>query len=196
FINLASGSDLEVGNGLRSCTTSVNATAPFQVSGQTVVLIDTPGFENTKTSDLDILKDITMYMARIYKEGKRLDGVLYFHPVADTRAAGIAVRNFKLFRGLCGDEAFRSVTIVTNMWGLLPNRELGEARELELKTDPEFFQPAAEKGAQFMRHADTKESSHMIIHSLLTGGHTKLAIQTQMVDERLRLGKTAAVAEL
>ncbi|PVF93009.1 hypothetical protein CPB86DRAFT_743373 [Serendipita vermifera] len=196
FINLASGSDLEVGNGLKSCTTNVKATAPFQVSGQSVILFDTPGFENTKTSDFNILKDISMYMARIYKEGKRLDGVLYFHPVADTRAAGVTVRNFKLFQGLCGDDALSSVTIVTNMWGLLPSRELGEARELELKTDPDFFLPAVEKGAQFMRHVDSRESSHNIIQSLLTGNHMKLAIQTQMVDERLRLGKTSAVAEL
>lgn len=53
FINLASKSKLKVGNGLKSCTAEVIPTAPFLVGDKWVVLLDAPGFEDTKTSDFD-----------------------------------------------------------------------------------------------------------------------------------------------
>jgi predicted GTPase len=64
FINLASGSKLHVGESLESCTDQVNATAPFQFEGRRVVLVDTPGFDDTTKSDTDILLMISKYLAQ------------------------------------------------------------------------------------------------------------------------------------
>ena len=63
FINLVSGADLGVGRGLRSCTKSVQLAGAFNLDGRRVVLIDTPGFDDTTRSDTDILKMIAAFLA-------------------------------------------------------------------------------------------------------------------------------------
>lgn len=63
FINLASGSDFGVGRGLRSCTNAVQLAGAFNLDGRRVVLIDTPGFDDTTRSDTDVLKMIAAFLA-------------------------------------------------------------------------------------------------------------------------------------
>ena len=63
FINLASGSQLAVGSGLRSCTASVARSMTFELWGRPVTLLDTPGFDDSNISDTDILKRIALYLA-------------------------------------------------------------------------------------------------------------------------------------
>ena len=63
FINLASGSNLRVGKDLKSCTVDVKLADEFTVDGRTVILIDTPGFDDTSKSDADLLKLIAAYLA-------------------------------------------------------------------------------------------------------------------------------------
>ena len=63
FINCASGSSLRVGTGLESCTDEVNPVDAFALDGRPVVLIDTPGFDDTSKSDTDILNSIAAYLA-------------------------------------------------------------------------------------------------------------------------------------
>jgi hypothetical protein len=38
---------------------------PFGPPGQKVVLVDTPGFDNTEKSDLDVLWDIASYLEKL-----------------------------------------------------------------------------------------------------------------------------------
>ena len=63
FINLISGSNLGVGKGLRSCTGAVQVAGSFNLDGRRVVLIDTPGFDDTVRSDTDVLKMIAAFLA-------------------------------------------------------------------------------------------------------------------------------------
>jgi predicted GTPase len=63
LINLASGSNLRVGRGLKSCTSTVQTSMPFEFDDRRVVLIDTPGFDDTNKSDTDILRMIAHYLA-------------------------------------------------------------------------------------------------------------------------------------
>ena len=62
FINRASGSNLRVGTGLKSCTDEVNPVDPFLLDGIPVILIDTPGFDETSKSDVEVLKLIAAYL--------------------------------------------------------------------------------------------------------------------------------------
>jgi len=63
FINLLSGSTLRIGKGLQSCTSVVQAAAPFELDGRQVILIDMPGFDDTTKSDTTILKMIANFLA-------------------------------------------------------------------------------------------------------------------------------------
>jgi len=147
FINLASGGDLRVGDGLRSCTSSVAYSHEFDVSGRNVFLIDTPGFDDTTMSDTDILKMISLYLQTTYERGIKLSGVLYFHRISDNKMGGVSRRNFNMFRKLCGEETLRNVLIVTTMWGIVPVPQ-AEAREKELASDDLLFKSVIDKGAR------------------------------------------------
>ena len=63
LINMASGSSLRVGRGLRSSTAEVQLADEFTLDGRPVVLIDTPGFDDTDRSDTDILRLIAAFLA-------------------------------------------------------------------------------------------------------------------------------------
>ena len=52
-----------------------------------------------------------------YEASSTLAGVIYISRLSDKRFSGIAARNFKMFRELCGDKTLRNVIFVTNMWG-------------------------------------------------------------------------------
>ena len=62
FINLVSGSHLQVGEGLRSCTPDVQTSNPFDLSGRRVTLIDTPGFDDTLKTDTEILRLVSSFL--------------------------------------------------------------------------------------------------------------------------------------
>ena len=63
FINFASGSNLRIGMGLKSCTAEVQLSNEFTLDDRRIVLIDTPGFDDTSKSDTDILKIIAAFLA-------------------------------------------------------------------------------------------------------------------------------------
>jgi hypothetical protein len=46
-----------------SCTNAIQMAQPFQLDGRRVVLIDTPGFDDTNISDLEVLKMIAGFLA-------------------------------------------------------------------------------------------------------------------------------------
>ncbi|CAA7260918.1 unnamed protein product [Cyclocybe aegerita] len=195
FINLASGSNLRIGRGLISCTNVVQVAEAFELGGRTVTLIDTPGFDDTTKSDADILRMIGLFLATTYQQGKKLAGVIYIHRISDFRMGGISTRNFKMFRELCGESTLKNVVILTNMWGEV-SREVGEAREEELATQDMFFKPVLQKGAQLLRHGNTRESAHLVLRHIIENRPLSLQIQRELVDQKKDISQTAAGAEL
>ena len=60
---MASQSNLRIGMNLESCTAEVQLADTFTLDGRPVILIDTPGFDDTSKSDTDILKLIAAFLA-------------------------------------------------------------------------------------------------------------------------------------
>ena len=60
---MGSGSNLRAETGLKSCTTEVQPANEFTLDEQRVLLVDTPGFDNTDKSDTDILNMIAAFLA-------------------------------------------------------------------------------------------------------------------------------------
>jgi len=61
-VNQASTSRLRVGEDLESCTSEIQESGEFILDGQRVILIDTPGFDDTHQSDTDVLKSIAAFL--------------------------------------------------------------------------------------------------------------------------------------
>ncbi|KAG9227673.1 hypothetical protein CCMSSC00406_0000681 [Pleurotus cornucopiae] len=195
FINVASGSALRVGSGLTSCTDAVQTSEPFWLENRLVRLIDTPGFDDTAKTDTEVLTMIAAFLSSMYRRGVMLSGAIYIHRISDIRMGGTSTRNFKLFRGLCGETMLRNVVIVTNMWGEV-TLDVGEAREEELKSQDDFFKPVLERGAQLKRHYDTPASAHAIVGCVASKTPRALRIQRELVDEQRVITETTAGAEL
>ena len=127
-------------------------------------------------------------MAR-YENGSKLSGILYIHRISDERFTGVSVRNFRMFRRLCGDSTIKNVILVTNMWGKV-KQDVGEARERELIDT--YFKEALDKGAQLTRHDETTQSSHDIVRRIMKNDPAPFQIQRELVDEGKGIGDTAA----
>jgi predicted GTPase len=62
FINCASGSDFVVGHALESCTAEVKHTEPFELDDRKIILVDTPGSDDTNRKEVDILNAILTFL--------------------------------------------------------------------------------------------------------------------------------------
>lgn len=100
----------------------------FEHEGNVVHLIDTPGFDDTHTSDREVLEGIVTWMGQAYKDHITLSCILYLHRIIDIRLGGTGLRNLIMFRKLCGDDFYPRVALVTTMWDRVPRAE-AEARE-------------------------------------------------------------------
>jgi hypothetical protein len=86
FVNRATNTDaFRVGDGLRSCTSEIQLSPEFTVDGRPVVLIDTPGFNDTVMEDADVLKDISAFLATVCV-------IPTSHRISLTRDSGMRVR--------------------------------------------------------------------------------------------------------
>jgi len=65
FINVATGVDAGVGHDLESCTSEIGI-VKMTYPDFNIVLVDTPGLDNTKITDSDILKIISDWLGITY----------------------------------------------------------------------------------------------------------------------------------
>jgi hypothetical protein len=65
LVQLLSGADFKIGHGLESCTDKVEVTPAFDFEGYKIVLIDTPGFDDTNRSEKDILNEISKWLTNM-----------------------------------------------------------------------------------------------------------------------------------
>ncbi|CAE6458220.1 unnamed protein product [Rhizoctonia solani] len=191
FANVASGDSMKVGRGLTSCTQKVEPTTMFLVDGKPVVVIDSPGFDDTYASDAEILKSVAGFLSIAYTESFKITGLIFLHKITDTRVGGKALLHMRMFRQICGIDALKNVVYVTNMWSEPPT-ENELLRESELRESDQFFGMPLSQGAQMSRHNNTQESAHDIIRKVLPRppGVTELA--KELVDEGTSLDKTKA----
>jgi len=181
-----------------------------------VLLLDTPGFDDTTMTDTDVLRIISAYLVTMFvlrilffltwqyltgdlsplrnKQGARLVGVIYMQRISDFKVGGSARRDLRMFQELCGEEAYENVIVVTNMWGQVPEED-GEARELELKTKDIFYKPILDRRGIMERHDNTRESAHRILEKLIHKEPAVLRIQRELA-EGTDITQTAAFRQL
>ena len=128
-----------------------------------------------------------------YSAGVTLAGVIYVHRISDDRFGGVAAKNFRMFRKLCGEKTLKNVVLMTNMWGRVTPQQ-GADREQQLRDD--YFKAAIEKGVQLCRHTNTLESARAVLRMILENQPAVLEIQRELIDEHKDIGQTRAGEEL
>ncbi|KAJ9607870.1 hypothetical protein H2200_007949 [Cladophialophora chaetospira] len=191
FINKLKEGAAGVGHDILSHTADVNM-IQTTLSGSPIAIVDTPGFDDTTRSDGEILREITKFLVAQYKLGIKLKGIIYLHRITDVRMQGSALQYFEMFRRLCGEDAFENVALVTTMWGLLKDKEVGLQREEQLIE--KFWEPMMEMGSYATSFDGSRESAEGIISVLFGKEDVVLRIQKEIVDEGRVIEETTAGA--
>ncbi|KAK8043788.1 hypothetical protein PG994_012626 [Apiospora phragmitis] len=200
FISKVTGrTDLEIGHSLTSCmhalthgstesllllllhATNLDSPLPYlgtrdiqvietKIDGQTVSFVDTPGFSDTHMSDTEVLQLIADYLAAAYKRDMKLSGIIYLHPISDTRVTHHATKNLQMFQKLTGEK--------------------------NLKND-KFWRVLLAYQAKAERYAGTTESAQRLVAQMLADNKPfYLQLQEEMGKDNKALRDTAAGREV
>ncbi|KAI1084592.1 P-loop containing nucleoside triphosphate hydrolase protein [Whalleya microplaca] len=192
FISKVTGrKDLKIGHNLTSCTQEVQV-VETKIDDRTVRFVDTPGFSDTHLSDTEVLEMIADYLAVAYSEKIRLSGIIYLHPISDTRVTHHATKNLEMFRKLTGQKNLKNVVLTTSMWDKVTPEE-GERRERELRE--KFWTVLLAFGAQSVKYGGTTESARAIASMLIGNQPFYLQLQEEM-GQGNALKDTAAGREI
>ncbi|TVY71324.1 hypothetical protein LSUE1_G008674 [Lachnellula suecica] len=191
FINTSCGSSkMKVGRGLRSCTKDLGGTT-FDLDDGEVTLVDTPGFNDDKLTDTEVLVMIANFLEVTYAEGIKLAGIVYMYDISGERMGGTGEQNLSMFEQLCGTDFKTNVAIVTNRWDKMEgDEELAEERITQLQE--EYWADWLENGTKLFRHDGTPYSAHKIIRHLAKLPVKGTKLQKQLVEQDIPLMDTAA----
>ncbi|KDR82114.1 hypothetical protein GALMADRAFT_59333 [Galerina marginata CBS 339.88] len=198
--NLTGQLGKRVGHSLKSCTTVVGAVRikNHRKYGDRIVLVDTPGFDDTEKSDLEILRIISDWLMELCKARVFLCGIVYLHRITDMRMSGSHQRNLSMLGELCGTCAAKKVTLVTTMWdGIEPN-DLGLIEKKEEALKSTYWKSLLDHGASTARFQNTTASAWAVIGDILAKPveNTILHLQQEMANLKRPLEETEAAKRL
>ncbi|KAJ4365016.1 hypothetical protein N0V83_008632 [Neocucurbitaria cava] len=176
--------------------TQVIQTARLQIDNKWVVLIDTPGFDDTDRTDADILKLIADYLAETYHNDMLLTGVIMLQPINANRVQGSERKRTRLFEKVCGPNAYGNIVIATTMWSDLERESIGMDRMRERVREMSFWGAMVDKGAQVVKHDNTPRSARNIIQMLINKRAVPLQMQQELVTNGGLIAQTSAGRQL
>ncbi|KAL9085634.1 MAG: hypothetical protein Q9165_007535 [Trypethelium subeluteriae] len=189
FINKLEGRNIvEEGADLNSCTQKC-ALVPVQIGQSKVLVIDTPGFDDTKRSDSEILDEIARILACQYQLGVQLKGVVYMHRITDLRYGNSAVKTFEICKRICGEDALKNVLLVNSRWDQV-DEVTGAKREKQLRE--EFWSYMFNRGSNIGRYHGSRESAQSLVSQLISKDSVTLELQKELVDQNKTLNQTTA----
>ncbi|EDR05776.1 uncharacterized protein LACBIDRAFT_302491 [Laccaria bicolor S238N-H82] len=202
FINSYFGQDkAQVGHDLKSCTATLQPfinDLPPDESGKPrrLVLVDTPGFDDTNEADSEILRRIAVWLASSYGPGKTCGGLIYLHDLTDARMRGSTLQNLKVFEKLCGKKNLGAVVFGTTKAGKLTPEAY---RRREKQMSDVYWKDFKRKGAIVFNLRPSHESAKQLVQTVLDRvqeDERVLLIQTELVDLAKILPETKAGKEL
>ncbi|KAF9352062.1 hypothetical protein BGX26_010041 [Mortierella sp. AD094] len=187
LVQSLSGKNVGIGHDLSSCTQDIEE-VECVIAGNTITLLDTPGFDDTSRSDTEILESIAKWLAKMHCH--KVCGVIYMHSILDDRMRGSSYKNLRMFEKMCGQDALKNVVMLTNRWGQIDEQTACD-RERELADT--FLKMYLTAGCRLMRYR-TRDDLVRIVTDFLNISPTLLGIQREMVDEHKSTSETSAGA--
>ncbi|KAG6913645.1 hypothetical protein DXG01_005352, partial [Tephrocybe rancida] len=200
FINVVTGRDAtKASHGLESCTPQLLPVILPHPTDQTrrIVLVDTPGFDDTGLSNSEILQRITVWLAQLYSANMTLAGVIYLHDITEVRWLGSFRKNLDMFNKLVGRDAIRNVVLATTNWGVIPNKD-GTCDRRKKKLSESNWKDMISLGAKLDRFAKSPESGWAILNHIINHADviSNVEIQKELVEIKKILPETAAGSAL
>ncbi|KAF9043429.1 hypothetical protein BJ165DRAFT_1595380 [Panaeolus papilionaceus] len=157
------GSSKISSNGLDGCTQGVstyklnNVTRP---NGNPIYLVDSPGFADTKISEMAIVSMLHKWL----EDNRIFNRLLYLTPITSTRLPGTQRQVLKTFHALTGVKTAQNVTIVTTMWdNIWGENATKRAEDNYQQLQNDIWKDFIEEGAQMSQFYNTQESALSIL---------------------------------
>ncbi|KIM71863.1 hypothetical protein PILCRDRAFT_748336 [Piloderma croceum F 1598] len=167
-----------VGHGMVSHTSAIREIrVNHPTTGDPVILVDTPGFNDTNKSDADILEQITEWISKTYKGKLIFATIIFLHRITDNRIS-----------------VMPDVVLATTMWSDT-NPETGIKREFELK---HIWADMLAQQCRVERFEDTYQSAWFIIghrRKILDGTTAKENDETEPKGTEMRQTKQSLYIE-
>ncbi|KAF9033816.1 hypothetical protein BJ165DRAFT_1410185 [Panaeolus papilionaceus] len=135
-------------------------------------LIDTPGFADSKISEMEIIQ-----MVRTWLKDNGIEfvqGVLYMTPINETRLPGTKRRTIEMLKALLApSNELRTIIFVTTMWDTLHNEQTrlrGESNFVQLKD--EILKEFVANKAKVACFTNTRLSGLKTLDSIYSGSRT------------------------
>jgi len=171
FINAATGSAQEnINRSLSPVDNGIQIVRYNGDDGNNYVFLDTPGWDDVKTTDVDILKRIATWLKKSCKGKVRLAGIVYLHRIAQNRVQGPPFSHHNKFVDLCGKGAERNVILVTTMCGNIAS-EVESAREAELRQ--KYWNLMLNNGSDMTKFNGQSTDAWRIINLLVSNQQNK-----------------------
>ncbi|KAL9615846.1 MAG: hypothetical protein Q9204_008653 [Flavoplaca sp. TL-2023a] len=182
FISKLAAREMKIGHHLHSCKkhsqhhekallsdvgrsgTDQVEEVPCKVGDEYVILVDTPGFNDTHRSDTEILTALADWMKSSYHDEMILDGIIYLHAISDTRMTNSSLRNLHMFRRLVGNHNLKNVVLATTKWSVPPHED-ELRREKDLTS--EFWSTMMAAGSVVERFENDAASAQRLVKKIL-----------------------------
>ncbi|KZP06621.1 hypothetical protein FIBSPDRAFT_764093 [Athelia psychrophila] len=194
FINYATRQDgSSIGHSLQSQTSEIRAVRCLHpVDKGPIIFVDTPGFDDTYKSDIEILSLIAGWFVAVYKEHIPLAAIVYLHRISDKRMAGSPLKNLTLFASLCGQAVMPYVVLGTTMWSEVPHA-VAKKRDMELQNY--FWKDMLAQGCKVQPFSDSYKGAWKMIGTLPTTSENVI-LSNELVEDKKRLNETEVAIKL
>ncbi|KAJ9608276.1 hypothetical protein H2200_007264 [Cladophialophora chaetospira] len=174
---LTSNPDVKVGHSLESCT---QRSQPFEViiGGTNLLLIDTPGFDDSVRSDADVILEIATSLSFQTAMGIKLLGLIYLHDITAPRMRGSLRRELEMLKLIAGPQNYRNILLVTTKWGDKSRRREYENRQFQLEEN--YWEDMMIGGAACHRFEGSADSAKAIVSQLNFRADVVLALQREL----------------
>ncbi len=162
-----------------ACTT-MSTYKVGNIDGTEVAFVDTPGFDDPKKSDADILIDVTSWIEKHLGGKTKVTAGLYIHSIMTAKMHGSAARNLSLFSKIIGTDSMSNVALVTTHWDVATDDEAID-REAYLITNA--WSMMLENKARKYRLYNDVVSARDMMNDMLTAQPRFIKIQKEMAKE-------------
>ncbi|KAF9043418.1 hypothetical protein BJ165DRAFT_1612461 [Panaeolus papilionaceus] len=167
------GSSKISSNGLDGFTQGVSTYKLNNVTdgdGDPIYLVDSPGFADTKISEMAIVSMLHKWM----KNNDVFSRILYLTPITSTRLPGTQRQVLKTFNALTGVQTAQNVMIVTTMWdNIWGEKATQRAEDNYQQLQNDIWKDFIDKGAEMTQYHNTTESALSILDNALSSGGGK-----------------------
>lgn len=169
---------------------------PVSYGGNNFTLIDTPGFDDCHHSDTEILRKISDWLVQSYRDKRKITAILYLTRMSDPRMQGSPLKNFKMFKELCGEKCFGNIVLGTTFWGVMDSKHPGSAEHREKELVEEFWGDMIERGSEVVRIPENRWLARELLVRLAKKTEISLKNQQERVEQNKAFESTAANSAL